>query len=554
MTLTWAQAVIEALAWTLLHFLWQGSLLGLAHWLALRNLRSATARYVVSLIALGCVLLTPVATFLHLHESPAAPVVASGVAPVMLEALPVTGNPPVSVAPGDHLELLPPLVVGIWLIGVLLLALRFMGGLLHVRRLTRGARFDLVPEHVLRELESLRERLGVRVPVRLAVTALPVSPMVLGWWRPLLLLPMTAVTRLSHDQLVMVLAHELSHVRRHDALVNLVQVIVETLLFYHPAAHSISRSLRMEREKCCDDIAVALAGDRFAYARTLADLEEIRQTSIAPAMGMGMVNYQLYARVERLVREPGRDGREWWPVFLIIAAGLAVNHGPDWPLPGPEANGIATLRLSLPPAPAPTTIRPIRTPAAETETLAGVDRQASIETRERPAREAERASTPQVTRPQESGVNMQAAPAERRTAEPVAMQVKDEPAQSLETRPSTAKEPREPVISGGRLLHMEEPQYPRRALRNRIEGRVLLSFTIDTEGRVRDAVVEEASPRGMFERPALAAIDKWRYEPFLQDGVATERRVVQEIRFTLSDDPDGERDPCLQATGTRICR
>lgn len=134
------------------------------------------------------------------------------------------------------------------------------------------------------------------------------------------------------------------------------------------------------------------------------------------------------------------------------------------------------------------------------------------------------------------------------------MQVKDEPAQSLETRPSTAKEPREPVISGGRLLHMEEPQYPRRALRNRIEGRVLLSFTIDTEGRVRDAVVEEASPRGMFERPALAAIDKWRYEPFLQDGVATERRVVQEIRFTLSDDPDGERDPCLQATGTRICR
>lgn len=145
MTLTWAQAVIEALAWTLLHFLWQGSLLGLTHWLALRNLRSATARYVVSLIALGCVLLTPVATFLHLHESPAAPVVASGVAPVMPEALPVTGNPPVSVAPGDHLELLPPLVVGIWLIGVLLLALRFMGGLLHVRRLTRGARFDLVP-------------------------------------------------------------------------------------------------------------------------------------------------------------------------------------------------------------------------------------------------------------------------------------------------------------------------------------------------------------------------------------------------------------------------
>lgn len=556
MTLIWAQAVIEALGWTLLHFLWQGSLLGLAHWLALRNLRSAKARYVVSLIALGCVLLTPVATFLHLQELPSVSPAANAATAVVLENPTVTESRP-AAAGSDHLELLPPFVVGAWLVGVLVLAARFMGGLLHVRRLTRSARFDLVPDSVLDELEKLRERLRVRVPVRLAVTSLPVSPMVLGCWRPLMLLPVTAITRLSHDQLVMVLAHELSHVRRHDALVNLVQVVAETLLFYHPAVHSISRSLRMEREKCCDDVAAALAGDRLAYARTLADLEEIRQTSRTPAVGMAMANYQLYARVERLIREPGRDGREWWPVFLIIAAGLAVNHGPNWHFSGFDTEKV-TRSLALPPSPAQTTIRPIREPATGKTETQGTAGTTMPEIREAPERASEPATAQAETRPSQEG---NAVPATRQAmqthSETVGTRTGDRDVSEqppMRTPLVTSTNQGEATSSGGRLLHMEEPEYPRRALRGRLEGRVLLSFTIGTDGRVRDAVVEEATPRGMFERAALAAIDKWRYEPFVEDGVATERQAVQEITFTLSDTSDSSREACLQATGTRICR
>ena len=120
-----------------------------------------------------------------------------------------------------------------------------------------------------------------------------------GWMRPVILLPVTAVTGLPPDQLEAILAHELAHVRRYDYLVNLVQSVVETLLFYHPAAWWISGRIRAEREHCCDDWAVELCGDRLTYARALAALEEQRGAGwlLAPSARDG----SLLARVRRLL-------------------------------------------------------------------------------------------------------------------------------------------------------------------------------------------------------------------------------------------------------------
>ena len=83
--------------------------------------------------------------------------------------------------------------------------------------------------------------------------------MVVGWLRPVILLPASALTGLAPSQLEAVIAHELAHIRRHDYLVNLFQTTVETLLFYHPASWWISRQIRAEREHCCDDVAVSCA-------------------------------------------------------------------------------------------------------------------------------------------------------------------------------------------------------------------------------------------------------------------------------------------------------
>src|SRR5262249_33339444 len=123
--------------------------------------------------------------------------------------------------------------------------------------------------------------------------------MVIGWIRPLILLPLTAMTGLAELQLQAILAHELAHIRRHDYLVNLLQTTVETILFYHPAVWWISHQIRIERENCCDDQAVEVCGDTVGYARALAQLEELRlqmpERAIAATVGT------LLQRIQRLL-------------------------------------------------------------------------------------------------------------------------------------------------------------------------------------------------------------------------------------------------------------
>ena len=91
-------------------------------------------------------------------------------------------------------------------------------------------------------------------------------PTVIGWLRPVVLMPASALSGMGPQQLEAILAHELAHIRRHDYLVNLLQTVVETLLFYHPAVWWLSGRIRVERENCCDDLAVSLCGDPYAYA------------------------------------------------------------------------------------------------------------------------------------------------------------------------------------------------------------------------------------------------------------------------------------------------
>src|SRR6185436_11585192 len=125
------------------------------------------------------------------------------------------------------------------------------------------------------------------------------APAVVGWLRPVVLIPASAVIGLSAAQLEAVIVHELAHIRRFDALANLLQMAVETALFYHPAVWWISRRIRVEREHCCDDVAVATSGDALGYAKALASLEEWRalpspaESSLALAATGGVLKHRI---------------------------------------------------------------------------------------------------------------------------------------------------------------------------------------------------------------------------------------------------------------------
>ena len=304
--------LVQALGWTLLHFLWQGAALAALfaslNW-ALRH-ATPTARYALAAATLLGMLAMPVATLSTLaarqvSAAESGPSCAASEDPACSKAvpfLPAVLATPVSEPTRQQLEHFLSPLVSLWTAGVLLLSLRTFGGWVLVQRL-RVNGLSPVPEALEATLARLREALRISAPVRLFQSALVQVPTALGWLRPVVLVPAGALVGLTASQLELVLAHELAHIRRRDYLVNLLQTAVETLLFYHPAVWWVSGRMRIEREHCCDDLAVAACGNPVGYARALADLE--RLGTRGPVLAMAASGGSLFDRVARLVTPRG---------------------------------------------------------------------------------------------------------------------------------------------------------------------------------------------------------------------------------------------------------
>ena len=325
--------MIRTLGWTLLHFVWQGA--AVASVLACLNLalrRSVPqARYVLACASLLLMLVLPALSFRVLSAAPAtAPSLTGAIAlqaPIATDGATTRPIGP-AVASLDHrIEALLPGLVALWGAGVLLLCLRSFGGIALVRRLGRSG-LSAAPFALEATLSRLAHTLGVSARVRLYESALVGVPTVVGWLRPAILLPASILTGLTAQQLELILAHELAHVRRHDYLVNLVQSAAETLLFYHPAVWWVSKRMRVEREHCCDDLAVGACGSAVHYARALVDLEGL--CADAPALAMAANGGSLFDRIARLVGrapEPSRAARGLAAALAAISLALALLIG-----------------------------------------------------------------------------------------------------------------------------------------------------------------------------------------------------------------------------------
>jgi beta-lactamase regulating signal transducer with metallopeptidase domain len=342
-----------ALGWTLLHFLWQGALIAglLAGALVLLRTSGPRVRYAASCAAMLLMLVCAIATFLDLRYAVALPDYS---APRLVGAgfLTVAGRID-GVAPsaaGTRIADYLPALVWAWLAGVVALSIRSVGGWAAAERF---ARRRTSPAEAVWEarLATLAKRLRISSPVRLVVSALAEVPAVVGWLRPVVLVPTSVFTGLSAEQIDALLAHELAHVRRHDYLINLFQTAVETLFFYHPAVWWVNRKVREERENCCDDLAVEVCGSTVAYVRALTDLEQLRRST--PRLAMAADGGSLLNRVQRLLHAKQSTGSmpSGWTVGIGIAVAVLVT--------GIAANGLA--QRSEPGAPAdpePAAVRP----------------------------------------------------------------------------------------------------------------------------------------------------------------------------------------------------
>jgi beta-lactamase regulating signal transducer with metallopeptidase domain len=299
--------LVQSIGWALIHFVWQGTVIGIATALTLRALAGArpAMRYAVGCFSMALMLIVPLVGVLadrpsdSLTLAPAAAASVTVVAPVRLD------------------RLLPSAVM-FWLAGVLLLSVRLMVGCAGVERLKRATR--TVDAAVVARVRSLAHRFGIDRPVRVFESTLVAVPTVVGHLRPVILLPASVITGLAPAYLDAVLAHELAHVRRQDYLVNALQSLVETLLFYHPAVWWCSRQIRIEREHCCDDMVVEAGGNRLAYVTALAQLEELR--GLEPMLSLNASGGRLVDRIRRLLGESPTTERR--STTWTIAAALAV--------------------------------------------------------------------------------------------------------------------------------------------------------------------------------------------------------------------------------------
>lgn len=345
--------VAQVVGFALVQFVWQGAAIAAVTALALRMLRgrSPNARYAAACVGLTAMLAAPAITAWSTTPNVASAAPRATTAALQTAAVGVTpafgpmtpADRPVAPRSAAWLraaiEPRLPFIFALWAIGVLALTLQLAGNWVLIERLRRAAT-RVSDDAMTRCVGGVIEALHVRRRVQLAQSALVAVPTVVGWLRPMVLLPASALAGLSPAQLQAILAHEIAHVRRHDYLVNLLQSLVETLLFYHPGVWWVSRQIRLEREYCCDDLAADLLGSRVAYASALASLEELRGT---PIPALAATGGDLVTRIRRLLGRPhGAAPQSTWMVITLGIATVSIA------LAGGRMTAAATSPLTTP--------------------------------------------------------------------------------------------------------------------------------------------------------------------------------------------------------------
>ena len=324
--------IVQRLGWTLLHFLWQGTAIA-AIYAVLRGLigrsLSSQGRYVLACLTLVVMAATPVISFFLSGDLPG-----------------VHWSMSVSVW-----QRVLPAFVGFWLVGVLVCSLRLFAAWKFTSRLRSTS------HPAPAEWQTV-----IETPVRLLVSSIVEVPTVIGWLKPAILMPLGALTGLPPEHVRALLAHEMAHIRRHDYLASILQSVAESVLFYHPAVWWVSEQIRVEREACCDDVAVAACGDVVTYVRALAGLESLQtpRLRLAPAANGG----SLVNRIRRLA-EPEQPRAENLPapaaawamtLLWLVGIGVASVHAAPTIVTAPRVSTVTVAEEGKPspitPAPA----------------------------------------------------------------------------------------------------------------------------------------------------------------------------------------------------------
>lgn len=331
--------LMDALGWTFMHSIWQGLLLFIVLAMVLVILRrfSASTKYLLCVSFLFFFLASSVATFYTVYDPEI----------IVLSSVPVIQNvetrknsfetfdvkdqekyksqiaaTAIKTPFYTNLGSFFPVVVTFWFLGIILLSIKYLGGWIYVHRL-RNKKINAIDEYWESKCKQLGRKLNLSKKYIIRFSSLATTPMVIGFFRPVVLLPIKIITQLPEKQIEAILAHELAHIKRNDYLVNLMQSLMEVIFFYHPAVWLISAKIRTERENCCDDLVVSVTGETVDYAEALVNIGYVEiQNNLSLAFSGNQDN--LKERVQRMftARTLFADFRERLVTIVVIFLGV----------------------------------------------------------------------------------------------------------------------------------------------------------------------------------------------------------------------------------------
>lgn len=505
--MTTGQYLAHVFGWTLLHFCWQGTVIALllASVLALLSKQSPQLRYGVCCAALALNLVTLAVTFERVAVNDAGRLRHAIVSPDGL-----FGGVPedlVQVTPSRLGELeqvldhsLPALVM-VWGLGFTLCLARLSLGLAAARRLRSIGTMPASAEETHLFL-ALCERIGIERSVKLLRSAAVQVPAVVGWIRPVVLIPIGALAGLSQVQVEAIFAHELAHIRRHDYLVGILQSITESLLFYHPAVWWISHHIRKERELCCDDLAVSWTGDPVLYARALYQLAARRSTS--PAITLSANGGSLTMRIRRLLNQNNPPAVQPFAALSVLALAFVV-AGVCFSSAQAQHSPTAVDRLNM--IHAITGVRSAIDTASTTKSnllVAKVDQPAQL-----------------------------ALPTADLSALAVGEQQEQEKKKPIRVSAG---------VMAGQIITKVNPTYPEDARKARIQGTVVLHAVIGKTGDVMN--LQAVSGPAELRNSAIEAVQQWKYKPYLLNGQPMEVDTTISVNYSIADDGPSAVAPC----------
>jgi TonB family protein len=568
--------LIHAVGLTLLHFLWQGLLIGMAARAGLSSTTCATARqrHAVCVGALVACVLAPILTVLVLIGS------ATGTGPranatVLLGAGSGRGIILNVGSAHEHalggIDLMS-ITVGLWLAGALVIATNYVLQWIAVDRVRRSALPLQFPPAFAELARQAARRWEQTLHVPVLVTTLIITPVVIGLWRPVILFPAATLAHMSPDDFELILLHELAHVVRRDAWVNALSLGLKVVLFYHPVVHWLARRTQLERECACDELVVQTSGYAYRYAKALTALACARSEPMI--LSLGAASGDLLARLRNLAgdRSPEEPLPGNWshPLLLLVLLGCLVCMQPSWFSHGRAAKGANPRPLSLP-NPEPTvqsSVQPARSeralPAAPVPDHIHFSTRLASSSHVSPWQDEQRRSRLAMPSPR-SARELSPLPAPELSLDaPVAPDTPaggDVPAAPEELPPPTSPtvDPATPSTAAAAApdhltaLFAPPPDYPAQARLAGIEGTVDAALTIATDGHVTRLQIVKATPLGVFEGAVRHALMRWRFSGF-SAGAAGEITTIQHVRFSLTGVSLGEDPLCSTATVSRACR